>query len=297
MSTIYTHKESNIRKTWILISAFLVIVIGLGWIISQAYGNSIIIYVFAGLASLMSVMSYWFSDKLVIASVRAKEVTRESNPELIRIVENLAITAGLPMPKVYITPEKAPNAFATGRDANHAALAVTEGLLEKLDRSELEGVIAHELSHIGNRDILLGTVVVVLVGFIAIVSDILLRMGLFRKGGRNERNNVFVLLSIAGAIIAPIAATMIQLAVSRKREFLADASGALLTRYPEALASALIKISSDPTPMRRTSSATAHLWLSEPKKKQKASGLAKMFMTHPPVEERVKALMEMGSKN
>jgi heat shock protein HtpX len=253
-----------------------------------------ILYAFAGVASLMSVISYWFSDKLVIASTRAKEVTKETNHELLRIVENLSITAGLPSPRVYIVPEKAPNAFATGRDANHAVVAVTEGLLEKLDRSELEGVIAHELSHIGNRDMLLGTVIVVLVGFVSVVSDVLLRMNIFRGRDNDRKNDMFAILSIAGAIIAPIAATLIQLAVSRKREFLADASGALLTRYPEGLANALIKISADQTPMRHTSSATAHLWLAEPVKGKKVSGLAKMFMTHPPVEERVKALMEMG---
>ncbi len=294
MATIYTHKESNIAKTWVLITAFLVVVIGFGYIIARAYGNPTILYIVAGVASLMSVISYWFSDKLVIASTRAKEVTMESNPELIRIVENLSITAGLPVPKVYIVPEKAPNAFATGRDTNHAALAVTEGLLARLDRSELEGVIAHELSHVGNRDMILGTVIVVLVGFVSVLSDVLLRMNIFRGRDDDRKNDMFAILSIVGAIIAPIAATLIQLAVSRKREFLADASGALLTRYPEGLANALVKISSDPTPMRHSSSATAHLWLAEPKKAGKASGIAKMFMTHPPVEERVKALMEMG---
>jgi heat shock protein HtpX len=294
MATIYTHKDSNIAKTWVLITVFLVVIVGLGWVISRAYGNPMILYAFAGVASLMSVISYWFSDKLVIASTRAKEVTKETNHELLRIVENLSITAGLPSPRVYIVPEKAPNAFATGRDANHAVIAVTEGLLEKLDRSELEGVIAHELSHIGNRDMLLGTVIVVLVGFVSVVSDVLLRMNIFRSRDNDRKNDMFAILSIAGAIIAPIAATLIQLAVSRKREFLADASGALLTRYPEGLANALIKISADPTPMRHTSSATAHLWLAEPVKGKKVSGLAKMFMTHPPVEERVKALMEMG---
>lgn len=294
MATIYTHKESNIAKTWVFITAFLVIVIGFGYVIARGYNNPVILYVVAGVASLMSVISYWFSDKLVIASTHAREATRETNAELLRIVENLSITAGLPMPKVYIVPEAAPNAFATGRDANHAALAVTEGLLARLNRSELEGVIAHELSHIGNKDMLLGTMIVVLVGFVSVLSDVLLRMNIFKDSDSDRRNDMFAILSIAGAVIAPIAATLIQLAVSRKREFLADASGALLTRYPEGLANALIKISADPTPMRYASSATAHLWLAEPKKKGKVSGLAKMFMTHPPVEDRVEALMEMG---
>ncbi|MFA4999646.1 MAG: M48 family metallopeptidase [Parcubacteria group bacterium] len=294
MATIYEHKDSNIRKTWIIITVFLVLLISFGWIISRAYNDPMILYVVAAAASLMSVASYWFSDKLVIASTRAQEVTSKTNPELIRIVENLAITAGLPMPKVYIVPEMAPNAFATGRDPKHAVLAVTEGLIRRLDRTELEGVIAHELSHVGNRDMLLGTVIVVLVGFISVTSDILLRANVFRSRDRDSRDNVFALLSVIGAIIAPIAALFIQLAVSRKREFLADASGALLTRYPEGLANALIKIANDPTPMRRVSSATAHLWLSSPIKDGKKAGIMKLFMTHPPIEDRVKALREMG---
>jgi len=295
MATIYTHKDSNIRKTWALITVFLVIIIAFGWIISQAYGNPVILYIFAGVASAMSIISYWFSDKIVIASTRAKEATKEKHSELIRIVENLSITAGIPMPRVYVVPESAPNAFATGRSPKRAVVAVTEGLLARLDRSELEGVIAHELAHIGNRDMLLGTVVVVLVGFISIVSDMLLRAQIFGGGRGGRDSGVFTLLIIAGAIIAPIAALLLQLAISRKREFLADASGALLTRYPEGLANALIKISSDPTPMRRTSTATAHLWFASPLKCGKKTGMiAKWFMTHPPIEDRVKALVVMG---
>jgi len=291
MATIYTHKDSNIRKTWALITVFLVIIIAFGWIISQAYGNPVILYIFAGIASAMSIISYWFSDKIVIASMRAKEATREKHSELIRIVENLSITAGIPMPRVYVVPESAPNAFATGRNPKRAVVAVTEGLLARLDRSELEGVIAHELAHIGNRDMLLGTVVVVLVGFISIVSDMLLRAQIF-GGGRGNNSGIFTIFLIAGAIIAPIAALLLQLAISRKREFLADASGALLTRYPEGLANALVKISSDPTPMRRASTATAHLWIASPLRCGKKTGMmAKWFMTHPPVEDRIKALM------
>jgi len=172
-------------------------------------------------------------------------------------------------------------------------VAVTEGLLERLDRSELEGVIAHELSHIGNRDMLVGTVIVVLVGFISVVSDVLIRASIF--GGRRKKDNdIFSIIAIVGAILAPIAATLIQLAVSRKREFLADASGVLLTRYPEGLANALIKIARDPNLMRHSSSATAHLWLASPLKGKRSKGIAKLFMTHPPIEERVQALMGMG---
>ncbi len=229
---------------------------------------------------------------------RAKPVEKNDAPELYNIVENLAITAGLPMPKVYLVREKSPNAFATGRNPGRAVIAVTEGLLERLDRSELEGVIAHELSHVGNRDMLLSTAVVVMVGFISILSDMFLRSLYFGGGGKRDRDsggNIFVILAIVGAILAPIAAMLIQLAISRKREFLADASGALLTRYPEGLARALEKISTDRTPMRAASNATAHLWLDDPfKGSNKTSFFHKLFMTHPPVEERIKALTEMS---
>lgn len=293
MPTIYTHKDSNIVKTWLLISVFLVIVISLGFLFSQMYGSPIILYVFVGIASSMSIMSYWFSDKIVIASTRARKVTEQTHPELIRIVQNLAITAGLPMPAVYIVPEEAPNAFATGRDPNHAVVAVTNGLMTRLEKNELEAVIAHELAHIGNRDMLLGTVIVVLVGFISIASDFMLRSTIF-GGGRRDRDNAFQLLMIIGAIIAPIAALLLQLAVSRKREFLADASAALLTRYPDALASALIKISSDITPMSRMHSSSNHLWISNPIKEKDQNWFTKLFMTHPPITARVKALKEMG---
>jgi len=296
MATLYTQKDTNIRKTWALIVLFLSIIIGFGWLMSQLYNAPIILYVAVLIASLMSVISYWFSDKIVIAMSKGQPVTMQNNPELYRIVENLSITAGLPMPSVYIVPEMAPNAFATGRNPDHAAVAVTEGLLEKLDRSELEGVLAHELAHVGNRDMLIGTVIVVLVGFISILSDIFIRMGLSGRNSRDDdRNNgAMMIIGIVVAILAPIAATLIQLAISRKREFLADASGALLTRYPEGLANALIKISGDKTPMNNPSTATAHLWLSDPFKDKKSKGISKLFMTHPPIEERVKALMEMS---
>ena len=255
----------------------------------------VILYGAVLLSSVMSIASYWFSDKIVIAMSGGIPVTMNNNPELYRIVENLAITAGLPMPKLYIVPEMAPNAFATGRNPDHAAIAVTEGLLEKLDRSEIEGVLAHELSHIGNRDMLVGTVIVVLVGFISIISDISLRMGISNGNRRdNDRSDgILMIIGIVLAIIAPIAASLIQLAISRKREFLADASGALLTRYPEGLANALIKISNDPVLMKNPSTATAHLWLTNPFKGRK-SNMAKLFMTHPPIEERVRALLEMS---
>jgi len=294
MASLYTRRSENIRKTWILFTVFFVVVIGIGWVFTQIYGNPVILYLAVGFSVFMSVIGYWRSDKIVLALTHAKPITQKNAPELYRVVENLAITAGLPMPKIYLIPEKAPNAFATGRNPEHAVVAVTEGLLERLDRSELEGVIAHELSHIGNRDILLGTVVVVLVGFISILADIFLRSMFFGGGRRSNRGNagaIIFLIGIGLSILAPIAAMLMQLAISRKREFLADASGALLTRYPEGLSSALLKIASDPTPIRSATNTTSHLWLADPfKGKKKKSFLHRLFMTHPPVEERVKAL-------
>jgi len=297
MATLYTNRDSNIRKTWLLITLFLSVVIGIGWVFSWIYGNPGILYIAVIFSILMNVAAYWWSDKIVLKMAGAKPITRENARELYNIVENLSITAGLPVPRIYIIPERQPNAFATGRNPKHAVVAVTEGLLERLDRSELEGVLAHELSHIGNYDILLSTAVVVLVGFIAILSDIFLRSRFWGGGDRDDRGGgqaqaVFMIAGIVLAILAPIAATLMQLAISRKREFLADASGALLTRYPDGLANALIKISQDPAPFKRTSNTTAHLWFEDPfdKPGKKISRLHKLFMTHPPVEERIKAL-------
>ena len=228
----------------------------------------------------------------------AQPVTKEIAPDLYNIVENLAITAGLPMPKVYIINDPSPNAFATGRNPDHSAVAVTSGLLNILDRSELEGVVAHEMAHIGNRDMLLMTVAVVLVGFVAILSDILTRASLFGGGNNRDRHPAFLIAVIVGMILAPIAAQMIQFAISRKREYLADATGALLTRYPEGLASALEKISNYSLPMQRTSHATAHLFISDPYK-NKTNGFVKklggLFNTHPPADDRIKRLRNMGN--
>ena len=222
---------------------------------------------------------------------------KENYRELYNIVENLCITAGLPVPKIYLMSDSALNAFATGRDSEHAVVAVTSGLLEKLDRSEMEGVIAHELSHIGNRDMLLSTVVVVLVGFIALLSDFFLRSMFWRgMGGGNNRDRgqaggIMMIAGIVLAILAPIATTLIQLAISRNRELLADADGALLTRYPEGLANALMKISADSRPLHAVNKATAHLYIANPMKGKKSSAL---FATHPPIEERIKRLREMN---
>lgn len=296
MTSLYTHRDANIRKTWFLFMGFFIVIIGIGWTFSQVYGNPSILVFAVIFSTVMSLISYWYSDKIVLGLTRAHPVTRESARELYNVVENLCIAAGLPVPKIYIIDEPAPNAFATGRNPEHAVVAVTTGILERLNRSELEGVIAHELSHIGNRDMLVSTVAVILVGFISLISDMFLRSMYWRgMGGRRGRGNaggILILIGIALAILSPIIARLMRLAISRKREFLADASGALLTRYPDGLANALTKISKDPTPLPVATNTTAHLWFDDPfdKPGQKISWLTKLFLTHPPVEERIKAL-------
>ena len=294
MASLYTQQGKNIRKTWFLMTGFLVIVIALGWVVSQVDGNVGILYAAVAFSLIMNVTAYWYSDKIALSSTGAKEADAKQYLEVHRILENLSITAGLPKPRLYVIDDPAPNAFAAGRDPKHAVVAVTTGLLSRLDRSELEGVIAHELSHVGNRDILVMTVAVVLAGFIAIISDIFLRMSFFGGNSRENRNPLLLVAGIAAIILAPIAAQLIQMAVSRKREFLADASGALLTRYPDALASALQKISSYEAPMRRANHATAHLFISNPFGAHEAGRfVARIFSTHPPVEERIAALNGM----
>ncbi|MCK5123217.1 MAG: M48 family metallopeptidase [Candidatus Pacebacteria bacterium] len=276
-------------------SVFLVFVIAIGWIFSEAMGSSFILWFAVIISIVMSVGSYWYSDKIVLKMSKAKLIKFEDNKELYRLVENLCITAGLPLPKIYIINDTAPNAFATGRDPEHAVVAVTSGLLQKLNRSELEGVIAHELSHIGNRDILLATVVVVLVGVVALLADFFRYSLWFGGGDRDNRGGGWiVIVAILLSILAPFFAMLIQLAISRKREFLADADGALLTRYPEGLASALQKISADSEKLEVANRATAHLYFSNPFKGKKVS---KLFMTHPPAKERIAMLRGMDKKD
>lgn len=297
MATLYTRQSQNIRKTWALMTGFFVLVVALGFVFSQVFGNPNILYVFLAVSVIMNIVSYWYSDKIALSVSGAHPADELQYRELHRLVENLAITAGLPKPKVYIINDPAPNAFATGRNKEHAAVAFTTGLLGMLDHTELEGVTAHELAHIGNRDILLSTVVVVLVGLISLAADMFLRSMLW-GGGRdndNDRGNGFIILiGIVFAILSPIVATLIQLAISRKREYLADASGALLTRYPEGLASALQKISGYSQPMRKATNATAHLFISNPFGSRAARGISKLFMTHPPAEDRIRVLREMA---
>ncbi|MFH1181234.1 MAG: M48 family metallopeptidase [bacterium] len=296
MATLYTHAESNVRKTWLLVSLFLVFIIGLGWVFSQYFQNPSIL-VFAVIFALsMNLISFWYSDKIVLSLIKARLIEKKDSPELYRVVENLCIASGLPLPRIYIIPELQPNAFATGRDKNHAVIAITQGLLAKLDKAELEGVIAHELSHIGNKDALLMTLVVVLVGFVSIISDWFLRSmwfgGLRKRDDRSgQMGSILALVGIVLAVLSPLIALLIQMAISRKREFLADASGALLTRFPEGLARALEKISADKNPMRIASTANAHLFIASP---FRGKSLSSLFLTHPPIEQRIKALREMA---
>jgi len=301
----YDYIAKNKRESYLLISVFLIIVIALGWVFSYRFENIAILYFAVGFSLITSFISYYYSDKITLAMSKAKEVDRQSAPELYRLVENLCIAAGLPTPKIYVINDSAPNAFATGRDPKHAVVCFTTGILKKLEKVELEGVTAHELSHIGNYDIRVMTLVVILVGTVTLLADWFLRASFF--GGRRRNNNsgggnigaIIALVGLALAILSPIIATIIKLAISRKREFLADASGALLTRYPEGLARALEKISSDAEPLEVANKATAHMYIINPlkehqDKKDSQGWFAKMFNTHPPVKERIAKLRSMN---
>lgn len=293
MANLYQERSSNVLRTWALMTGFFLLVILVGWGISYYYNDTSILYFAVGFALLTNVGSFWFSDKLVLSMTGAKKASREEYFDLYTVTENLAIANGMPMPKLYVIQDQAPNAFATGRDEKHAVVAATTGLLAILDRTELEGVIAHELSHIKNKDMLVMTVAVVLAGFLALIADIFLRASMFGGGDRdNGRGNAIVaVIAIVGIILAPIAAQLIQLAVSRRREYLADASGALLTRYPEGLANALRKISGYTAPMKSANHATAHLFIANPFGGRAGKTLNSLFATHPPVEERIKRLL------
>lgn len=294
MATLYTHQSENVGKTWLLMTFMFGLIIAIGWFLSYYFNDQIILYIAVAVSIVMNVTGYWFSDKIALKVSNAHPAPESEYRDLHNIVENLAITAGLPKPKVYIIPDPAPNAFATGRNKDHAAVAVTTGLLERLDRSELEGVIAHELAHIGNKDILISTIAVVLAGFVSIVADFFLRSSMHRSGDNNKAGGLMVIIGIVLMILAPIFATLIRLAISRKREFLADATGALLTRYPEGLAKALEKISSYNSPMQKASDATAHMYISNPFGAKARKGLHHLFATHPPVEKRLAALRDMS---
>ncbi len=294
MATLYAEASANSRRTWILMFGFLIAVIGLGWAFSYLLDNQAILYGAVALSLAMNIGAYWYSDKLALASSGARSADGPEFLELRRIVENLAISAGMSAPRLYIINDPAPNAFATGRDPAHGAVAVTTGLIRMMERAELEGVIAHELAHIKNRDTLVMTVVVVLIGFVTLLSDFFLR-SIMHGGGNGDRDSrmqaILVVAGIVLAVLSPLIAQLIQLAISRKREFLADASGALMTRYPEGLASALQKIGAYTAPMRSANHATAHLFISSPFGARALRGWNKLFLTHPPIEDRINALL------
>ncbi|TSC93716.1 MAG: Protease HtpX [Candidatus Berkelbacteria bacterium Athens1014_28] len=292
--TIYDQIGRNRFKTGFFITLFLIFVIAVGYIFSYIYNQPIILILAVLVSVVQAFASYFWGDKIALSISHAKPVKKSENSELHRLIENLAITAGLPKPGIYLISDLSPNAFATGRDPKHSSVAVTSGLMEMLEKKELEGVIAHELSHIGNRDSLLMVVIVVLVGVVAMISDLFFRIGFwggFSDDDNNSSGNFGLIFGIILAILAPIAATLIQLAISRKREFLADANGALLTRYPEGLSSALKKISGFKQPVRFANDATSLLYITNPTKKR--SWFSGLFDTHPPVAERIKALEGM----
>lgn len=302
--TAYTQVSSNRFKTWIIMLGFAAFITAIAYIFTNALGyKGPSALGFSGialiLAGIMNFFSYYYSDKMVMAVSKAKQIQKKDNPTLFRTVENLCIASGLPMPKVYIIDDSAPNAFATGRNPKHASIAFTTGILDKLSKLELEGVAAHELSHVGNYDTRLMTIVAILVGSVALLADWFIRItwlgGGSRDDDKNSANAIFMILGIVLAILAPIIAVLIQLAISRKREFMADASSALLTRNPDALASALLKISQDKEPLEVANKATAHLYIVNPfKNPHKVVGtFANLFNTHPLIEARVKALEAM----
>lgn len=305
VNTAWDHVSGNIFKTWLIMFSFSLFSVAVVYFLARGLGYGEIgglgvVGIALIVAGIMNFVSYYWSDKIVLSISGAKPLEKKKNPMLYRMVENLCIAAGLPLPKIYILGDSAPNAFATGRDPKHAAIAFTSGILEKLNKQELEGVIAHELSHVGNRDTLLMSVVSVLVGTIALISDWFMRMMWYGGRHSNEDNKsgaIFMILAIFAAILAPIVATLIQLAVSRRREFLADAAGVLLTRYPQGLANALLKISADKEPLEAANRGTAHLYIINPLKGKEAMGwFASLFNTHPPIQSRIKALQEMEGK-
>jgi len=299
MLTPHLQAKANIRKTWMLMGSFLIFIIAIGWSLSYLYNDVSILYIAVGIALFGNIFSYFNSDKIALATSGAKPIDPK-NPDhrvVKRIVENLAISQGMPTPRIYIIDDMAMNAFATGRDPKHAAMAFTTGIIKGLEKNELEGVAAHELAHIKNRDILVMTIVVVLVGFISIIADMFMRGAFKTKGGDNKAAAIVLVVGIIFAILSPFVAKAIQLAISRKREFLADASGAEITRYPEGLASALEKISKQNKPVKRAGTATAHLYISSPfldRDKTTVDFLERIFSTHPPIQERIDNLRGMN---
>ncbi len=292
---MYSQIDANKRKTWLLISLFTIVIVGLGWFFGEYTGaGNVGIIVAVLLATFMNLTGYFWGDKVALASSGSKEIQKTDNPRLYRMVENLAITSGMAMPKVYVMNDPSANAFATGRDPEHASVSVTTGLLDIMDDNELEGVLAHELSHVKNYDIRVMTIVIVLVGIVLLLSDILMRTMFW--GGRDRDNRgggILLIIGLVLAILSPFFAELIKLAVSRSREYLADASGAMLTRYPEGLAKALEKIALHDRPLKRANHATAHLFLANPFDPHVTKKFEQLFSTHPPIEERIAKLRTM----
>ena len=296
---LYEQISANKNKTWMLISLFSILIVLLGWAFGEWSGNANGgIFIAVMISVIMTLVGYYQGDSVALATSGAQPIEKKDHPELYRLVENLAITAGLPTPKIYIMPDTAINAFATGRDPQHASIAVTTGALQALEKEELQGVLAHELSHIGNYDIRVMTIVVVLVGVILLLSDWMTRSFFFGRRGDNDRNNdssgIFLIVGIVLAILSPIFAQLIKLAVSRQREYLADASGCLLTRYPDGLVRALEKISAQDQPMSKANHATAHMFLANPFDPHVTKKFEQLFSTHPPIEERIARLKQAG---
>ncbi len=291
---MYNQIDSNKRRSILLVVIFIAFICGIGYLISYVYNDVSLLIIAFAISIGMALFGYYQGDKVALSTTGAKEIQKQDNPYVYRMVENLCITAGTQCPKVYIIPDSAMNAFATGRDPQHASIALTTGIIEKLTNEELEGVIAHELSHIRNYDIRLMTLVIVLVGTLSILADIMFHgFGRRRSNSSSESSGgALALIGFILIILSPVIANLIKLAVSRRREYLADASGALLTRYPDGLANALEKIANEDQPMQRASQATAHLFIANPFSSKKHM-LKNLFSTHPPIEERIKKLREM----
>lgn len=290
---MYSAIAANKRNTVFIMLLFLVIVGGLGWLASYIYGDLSIVIITVIIAVLYAVIQYFAAGSQALMLSGAIQIQKNQNPRLYRTVENIAITTGMPMPKVYIINDPSPNAFATGRDPQHGALAVTSGLLDIMDDQELEGVIAHEMGHVQNYDIRVSMIVFGLVVAIGFIADMLLRMSLFARNSRDNNNPVVLIFGLVAIIVAPLVATLVQLAISRQREYLADATGALTTRNPDGLARALQKLADYGAPVRRTSTSMAHMWIADP---DKPGMIARLFSTHPPIPERIERLREMGGK-
>ncbi len=285
---MYEQISSNKHRTWILLGAFLVLLWVLAFLISKAVGRPGILFFIGVFSIAYALISYFVGDKMALAVNGCQQIAKKDDPRLWRTVENLSITDGLPMPKVYIMNDPSPNAFATGRDPNHSAVCATTGLLQIMDDNELQGVIAHELGHVKNLDIRVNTLAFALVGVISMIADFFLRFAFW--GGEDNDNKQLAVLALVAAIIAPIAASLLQLAISRRREYLADATGALTTRYPDGLASALTKIEQTGSVLKKQNTSTAHMFFANP---LKGHSLLNLFSTHPPIEARIKALKEM----